>query len=45
MPLNNKTYDTLKWFVLVVMPAVAVLFQGLGELYGNYATHLVVSTV
>ena len=45
MPLNNKTYDTLKWFVLVVMPAVAVLFQGLGELYGYDATHLVVSTL
>ena len=45
MLLNNKTYDVLKWFVLVVMPSVSVLFQGLGELYGYESTFLVVSTL
>lgn len=45
MRLSNNTYDILKWFVLVVMPSVSVLFQGLGELYGYHSTFLVVSTL
>ncbi|MBG9987607.1 holin [Aerococcaceae bacterium DSM 111176] len=45
MRLSNQTYDTLKWFVLVVMPSVSVLFQGLGELYSYESTFLVVSTL
>ena len=45
MPLTNGTYDVLKWFVLIVLPATAVLFQGLGELYGYGATEVVVSTL
>lgn len=45
MRLTNNTYDILKWFVLVVMPSVSVLFQGLGELYGYESTFLVVSTL
>ena len=31
MRLTNRTYDLLKWFVLVVLPAVAVLFLGFGR--------------
>ena len=45
MRLANKTYDLLKWFVLIVLPAVAVLFQSLGELYGYTSTEVVVSTI
>lgn len=45
MHLTNKTYDSLKWFVLIVLPAVAVLFQGLGDLYGYTSVDTVVSTI
>lgn len=43
MRISNNSYDILKWFVLVVMPSVSVLFQGLDELYGYHSTFLVVS--
>lgn len=33
MQLTNDTYDRLKWFVLIFLPALAVLCQGIGELY------------
>lgn len=45
MRLANKTYDLLKWFVLIVLPAVAVLFQSLGDLYGYNSTEILVSTI
>ncbi|MFL2128189.1 MAG: phage holin [Ruoffia tabacinasalis] len=45
MRLTNRTYDLLKWFVLVVLPAVAVLFQGLGELYSYADVEILVSTI
>ena len=34
MSLNNQLYDGLKWACLIFVPAVAVLLQGLAELYG-----------
>ena len=43
--LNNRVYDSLKWFVLIVLPAVSVLIQGLGDLYGYSSSDVVVSTV
>lgn len=43
--LNNRVYDSLKWFVLIVLPAVSVLIQGLGDLYGYSNSDVVVSTV
>ena len=27
MKLNDKIYDTLKWVVMIVLPAIATLFQ------------------
>lgn len=29
--MNNKTYDYLKWIVLVVMPSFAVLISTIGS--------------
>lgn len=34
MRMSNTVYDRLKWLALIGLPAVAVLLQGLGELYG-----------
>lgn len=31
--LSNRQYDWGKWLVLVLMPALAVLLQGLGDLW------------
>lgn len=45
MSLNNKSYDMLKWFVLIVLPAVSVLVQGLGDLYGYSSSEVYVSTI
>ncbi len=33
MPLSNRTYDLGKWLVLVLLPALAVLIKGLGQIY------------
>ena len=45
MLLDNRTYDILKWFVLVLLPALAVLVQGLGDLYGVGQLDMYVSTI
>lgn len=34
MSLDNRAYDGLKWGCLVLMPALAVLLQGMADLYG-----------
>lgn len=34
MKLNNKVYDILKYIALIVLPALATLLLGLGELWG-----------
>lgn len=34
MKLSNKTYDILKWIALVFLPAVQVLWLGLGKVWG-----------
>ncbi|WP_028125473.1 phage holin [Eremococcus coleocola] len=33
MELSNKVYDGLKWFVLIFMPALAVLVGELGQVW------------
>ncbi len=33
MKLSNKTYDTLKWIALVLLPAVQVLWLALGKIW------------
>lgn len=45
MHLNNKVYDASKWFVLVFLPACAVLAGGLGDLYVWSDTTLTVTTI
>ncbi|MEY8292679.1 phage holin [Carnobacteriaceae bacterium 52-44] len=45
MKLNNKIYDVGKWIVLILLPALAVLINGLGELYGWVSTPTIVTTI
>lgn len=45
MNLNSKTYDRLKFVALVGLPALAVLYSGLGELWGLPLTDQVVGTI
>ena len=45
MKLNNKIYDIGKWIVLILLPALAVLINGLGELYGWVSTPTIVTTL
>lgn len=42
---NNKTYDMLKFVALIVLPALAVLYLGLGQLWEWPATDKVVGTI
>ena len=32
--LNNKVYDVLKWIALIVLPAIAVLYGTLANIWG-----------
>lgn len=32
--LNNKIYDVLKWVALIVLPALAILYGSLAEIWG-----------
>ena len=34
MKLINKTYDILKWIVVIVLPAAATLYAALGGIWG-----------
>lgn len=34
MVLNNKVYDILKWIGRVCLPALAVLYASLGDIWG-----------
>lgn len=40
MKLSNKTYDTAKWAILIVVPALITLISGLGTVYGYDTTHI-----
>lgn len=33
MKLNNKTYDILKWFVIIFMPAFITLVASIGYIF------------
>ena len=33
MPISNQLYDRLKWWVTVFLPALAVFWQTVGEIY------------
>lgn len=34
MKMNNKVYDVLKWVALIAMPALAILYGRLAEIWG-----------
>ena len=34
MKMNNKLYDVLKWIALIVLPALAILYGSLAEIWG-----------
>lgn len=34
MKLSNKTYDIIKWVVMIVLPALSALYVGLGGIWG-----------
>ncbi len=44
MSLSNKTYDFLKWLLIKVVPALILLIEGLGLLYG-WDTKIVIGTI
>lgn len=44
MKLKNKTYDILKWVLLILTPAVELLITTLGGLY-NFDTKLINGTI
>lgn len=43
--MKNKTYDRLKWVSLVLLPAVATLYVGLGQLWEFPAIPQVVGSI
>lgn len=45
MSMSNELYDRLKWVALVLLPALAVLAAGLGDIYQLPATDLGVATI
>lgn len=45
MRFNSKVYDLLKWVALIVLPAFAVMYIGLGELWDWQKTKEVVGTI
>lgn len=45
MKFSNKTYDTLKWIILTVAPALMTLVSALGVLYGWRQTELTVAVI
>lgn len=40
MVLNDKLYNTLKWLLLTVVPALITLISGLGTVYGFDTTQV-----
>ncbi|MCZ0717820.1 phage holin [Aerococcus kribbianus] len=45
MKLNNNYYDAGKWIALILLPALAVLYSTLGEIWGWPNTEQVVPTI
>ena len=34
MKISNKAYDVLKWFVMIVLPALSTAYVGLAAIWG-----------
>lgn len=45
MKFSNRTYNTLKWVILTVAPALMTLVSALGVLYGWQNTELTVAVI
>lgn len=45
MKMNNKTYDTLKYIALYVLPALATLILTLGGIWGIPYTEAIAATI
>lgn len=43
--MSDKTYDLLKWLAQIVLPAVAALYFGLGQIWGFPAGEEVVGSI
>lgn len=43
--MSNKTYDTLKWVALVVLPAIATLYFALSGIWGFPYGEQIVGTI
>lgn len=43
--MSNRLYDQLKWLVLVFLPALAVLVDGLGQSFSWEASQRWVNTI
>ena len=44
MQMSNKFYDIMKYLLLIFVPALLVLIEGLGILY-NFDTKLIIGTI
>lgn len=44
MILPDKVYTFMKWFLIIVCPALVVLITGLGLLYG-FSTAIITGTI
>lgn len=45
MSLSNKTYDFLKWFVMLVLPAIATFYATLAPLWNWPLPDEIVKTI
>lgn len=45
MKLKNETYDCLKWIISIVLPALTVLVQTIGQAVGWGGTDLTVTVL
>ena len=45
MKLSNKTYDILKWAVMIALPAFATFYTTVGKIWGWPLTEEIVATI
>lgn len=45
MTMTNKTYDILKWFAQIVLPALATLYAALAGIWGFPYGEEIVGTI
>ena len=45
MKMSNKVYDVLKWVALIAMPALAILYKDLADIWGFPFAQQIPSTI